>query len=277
MESPVADGGAGRTRGQRVVVRRQAALAFVRGNAELALTHLDSLRERDAWSWLDRMLRLSAQARTGRWQEAISEADGLGDAREGIPELAFVEAVARYRAGDRAGGSAACGRLLSRHGMTRNPDRAMWIVRACLLDASPLTEETANVLERLQQQILPVRLYGTPDSIAGALAVRRGRFAVAIQLLEKAASAGERTPHTSLFLAIALSRSGRIADARRAIGEADAFVWPNANVFAQGAFRSSWFGAEAGVLRRKPMPSSPIRRGADAGRAADCHTFRRSV
>jgi Flp pilus assembly protein TadD len=229
--------------------RRQASRALFRGNPALALDHLAALRATERPSWTDRMLSLAALARADRWVEAAGEVQRLGALRDAAPELLFVEAVARRRSGERGAALALCRDLLARHAATRNPDRALWILRVCLLDSDGPSAAGASTAARLVEQLVDLRGFGTRESLAGALAVRSGRLAEAIDLLQRAAASGEATPHTALFLAIALARADKAVDARKWLLHADKFAWPATNLFSQRAFRDAWFDAEAAILR----------------------------
>ena len=246
-------------------LRRQAARLLSRNNAAAAIEQLESLRKIDTWSWTDRMLYLAALARTDRWTEVVDEIDRLGATRDAAPELVFIETIARRRAGDVEGARTLCGTLLQRHAATRNPDRALWILRACLLDPAAATGSAWRAASVLQQQVHDLRLHGTTASIAGAVAVRDGRLDEGITLLERAAADGERTPHTALFLAMALARSDRVSDAQKWIAEAGKFVFPP-GMFSQEAFRTSWLQAEAAILREEIAPLLAPRPGPAARR-----------
>jgi WD40 repeat protein/serine/threonine protein kinase len=230
--------------------RREAARALSRGDATGALEHLASLRSASPLAWTDTMLLLAALATGGRWSDAAQETERIG-ARDAAPELSFVAAVSRVRAGDPAAARTVCAELLGRHASTRNPDRALWILRTCLLDPETATQPAWNAAGSLLASLVDLQRYGTRDSLTGAVAVRSGRFAEAVTLLERASAAGEATPHTSLFLALALARSNRTADARQRLLESEKFPWPGANMFSQQAFRKAWFEAEAVILREE--------------------------
>ena len=227
--------------------RREASVALFRGDPALALDHLASLRATERPSWTDRVLSLAALARAGRWVEAAGEVQRLGPIRDAAPELLFVEAIARRRAGERAASRAVCRELLARHAATRNPDRALWIIRVCLLDPDGSSE--AGATARLVEHLVDLRGFGTRESLAGALAARAGRLAEAVDLLQRAVANGEATPHTTLFLAMAFARAHKTADARKWLFQSDKFAWPGMNLFSQRAFRDAWFEAEAAILR----------------------------
>jgi WD40 repeat protein/serine/threonine protein kinase len=231
--------------------RRQAALAMFRGNPRLALDQLASARKTSPPSWTDTMISLSAMARAGQWREASQEVHRLDAARDAAPELSFVEAVSRQRAGELDASLAVCRDLLSRHAATRNPDRALWILRTCLLDPQSPTLAGWNATAHLVDQLIDLHRYGTRESLAGAVSVRSGRFAEAIDLLQRAATAGEGTPHTMLFLAMAFAGEQKPAEARRWLRASGTFVWPSAGLQSQQAFRDSWFDAEAAILREQ--------------------------
>ncbi len=229
--------------------RRQASLALFRGDPALALDHLASLRATEPPSWTDRMLSLAALAKADRWVEAAGEVQRLGPIRDAAPELFFAEAVARRRAGDRAASIAMCRDLLARHGATRNPDRALWIIRVCLLDPDGPGGAEASATARLLEHVVDLRTFGTRDSLAGALAARSGRLAEAIELLQRAVGNGEATPHTTLHLAMAFARAQKTAEATHWLLQSDKFAWPAMNLFSQKSFRDTWFDAEAAILR----------------------------
>jgi hypothetical protein len=228
--------------------RRQASRAMFRGNPALALDQLAALRATEPPSWTDRMLTLAALARADRWVEAAGEVQRLGALRDAAPELLIVEAVARRRSGERGAARALCRDLLARHAATRNPDRALWILRVCLLDPDGAGAGD-SVAARLVEQVVDLRSFGTRESLAGALAVRAGRLEEAIGLLERAAVNGEATPHTTLFLAMAFARAHKMLDARKWLLKSDTFAWPGTTLFSQRAFRDAWFEAEAAILR----------------------------
>ncbi len=227
--------------------RRQAAAALFRGNPALALDHLASLRTESRLSWTDTMIALAALARAGRWIEAGEEVQRLA-ARDAAPELIFVEAVAERHAGKPASPQISCRGLLTQYAATRNPDRALWILRICLLEPDA-AEATWAATARLLDAVVNLRTYGTRESLEGAVAVRSGRFREAIDLLQRAIAAGERTPHTMLFLAMALARTHRPAEATKWLADSEKFTWPRTNAFSQMAFRDAWFEAEAVILR----------------------------
>jgi WD40 repeat protein/tetratricopeptide (TPR) repeat protein len=247
--------------------RRQASLALFRANPALALDHLASLRALGRFSWTDTMIALAALAKAGRWDEAVQEIQRLAAAREAAPEMRFVEVVAKRRAGDLQASRAACSELLARHGATKNPDRALWILRTCLLDPDAASEAARQTTATLLGQLIDLPGYGTRDSFAGAFAVRSGRFPEAIELLTRAAAAEEKTPHTTLFLAMAYARMHRTGEATKWLRESETFTWPVTITFSQKAFRDAWFDAEAVVLRDEvrqilagaARPASPAR------------------
>jgi WD40 repeat protein len=231
-------------------LRRQAALALRRGNAAIALDHLDRLRMNGPPTWTDIMVALAAMARAGHWSQAIGEVQRLGDVHDSAPELTFVHTVARRRAGEQTVPRAVCDDLVGRYGTTMNPDRALWVLRTCLLDPDP-PPSTLTSLAGLLNQVVDLRMYGTRESLSGALAVRAGRFSEAIDRLRLAIAGGENTPHTQLFLAMAFARSGNGGSARKSLRESGTFAWPATNMFAQKAFRDAWFDAEAIILREE--------------------------
>ncbi len=194
------------------------------------------------------MMTLAAQARAGRWIEAGQEVQRLASARDAAPELLFVEAVAERRGGQHASPQT-CRGLLTQYAATRNPDRVLWILRICLLEPNAAAEATWAATARLLDAVVNLRTYGTRESLEGAVAVRSGRFREAIDLLQRAIAAGERTPHTMLFLAMALARTHRPAEATKWLAESEKFTWPAENAFFQKAFRDAWFEAEAVILR----------------------------
>ncbi len=231
--------------------RRQASRALFRGNPALALEHLASLRTTGRLSWTDTMLSLAALAKAGRWVEAAGEVQRLGPVRDAAPELSFVEAVARRRAGQVNASLETCRDLLARHAATRNPDRALWILRVCLLDPEASTGPGARATAQLLEHVINLRAFGTRESLAGALAARSGRVPEAIALLQRAVADGEATPHTTLFLALAHARAHRMADARKWLLASETFAWPATTLFSQRAFRDAWFDAEAVILREE--------------------------
>jgi WD40 repeat protein/serine/threonine protein kinase len=231
--------------------RRQASIALFRGNPALALDHLASLRSAGRLAWTDTMLSLAALGKAGRWVEAAGEVQRLGAVRNVAPELVFVEAVARRRAGETQAALTICRDLLSGHAATRNPDRALWILRVCLLDPEATTGPGARATAQLVEQVIDLRAFGTRESLTGALEMRAGRFPEAIARLQRAVAAGEATPHTTLFLALALARTQKLADARKWLLASETFAWPPANLFSQMAFREAWFEAEAVILREE--------------------------
>jgi hypothetical protein len=231
--------------------RRQASLALFRANPALALEHQAALGGLGPLSWTDTMISLAALARAGRWGDAVQEIQRLSAARDAVPEMVFVEAVARRRAGDVQAPRTACDDLLARHGTTQNPDRALWIVRICLLDPDAASAAAGTAMAGLVGQMLDLASYGTRDSFAGALAVRAARLPEAIDVLTRAAAGGEATPHTALFLAMALARSQRAAEARKWLLASEQFAWPPANLYSRMAFREAWFDAEAVILREE--------------------------
>ena len=228
--------------------QRQASLALLRANPRLALDHLAALGAVRRLSWTETTIGLAALARDGRWDEAVQKIRGLAAVRDSAPELSFVEAVARRRAGDVQAARTACGEQLARHGTTQNPDRALWIVRICLLDPEA-TSDARNAMAQLLRQIVDLPSHGTRDSLTGAVAVRSGRLPEAIDALTRAAAAGEKTPHTALFLAMALARMHRTREATAWLLESEKTTWRPANMFFQTVFRETWFEAEAVVLR----------------------------
>ena len=232
-------------------LRRQAARSLALGNVALAIEQLMSVRATGRLPWTDTMTLLAAMARAGRWSEAGAEVRAMNTAREGAPELAFVETVARLRAGDRTAAQTVCRDLITRHGTTRNPDRALWTLRACLLDREAATQPGWSAVASLLDALVDQRTYGTRDSLAGAIAVRSRRHAEAIAMLQRAAQAGEATPHTALFLGLALAQSNRRAEAQRWLVESERFSWPPTTMFSQRTFRDAWFEGEAVILREE--------------------------
>jgi WD40 repeat protein/serine/threonine protein kinase len=231
--------------------RRQAAIAMFRENPVLALQHFASVRKSSRLSWTDTMMFLSAMARASQWREAAQEVQRLDAARDAAPELSFVEAVSRRRAGELDAPLKVCRDLLTRYATTRNPDRALWILRTCLLDPQSPTLPGWNATAHLVDQLIDLQWFGTRESLAGAVAVRSGRFAEAIALLQRAAAAKDATPHTMLFLAMALARAEKHDDARKWVRASETFVWPQAGLQSQKVFRDSWFDAEAVILREQ--------------------------
>ena len=231
---------------------RQASRALFQNNPALALDELAMVEKAGRPAWTTIMISVSALARAGRWADAVDAVRRLDAARHAAPELDFVEAVARQRAGDPQAPADVCQRLLERHATTRNPDRALWILRVCLLApraaATPAWAGTTPLLD----QVVNLAGYGTRASLGGALAVRSGRLDEGIALLRRAVEEGEEkeeTPHTSLFLALAFAGQGRAGDARTWLAASEAYVWPGALLFSQKAFRDTWFDAEAAILR----------------------------
>jgi len=247
--------------------RRQASFALFRANPTLALNHLASLRALGRLSWTDTMIGLAASAKAGRWGEAVQEIERLAPARDSAPELRFIDAVARRRGGDVQAARTACGELLERHGTTQNPDRALWILRICLLDPDAAREAARGATAKLLGPLLDLPGYGTRDSFAGALALRSGRFPEAIDLLTRAVADGEKTPHTTLFLAMAFAHMHRTGEATKWLLESEKFTWPVMAMFSQRVFREAWFGAEADILRDEVTqilsgsvrPANPVR------------------
>jgi WD40 repeat protein/serine/threonine protein kinase len=232
--------------------RRRASLALFEGNAPLALDHFSSVRTAAGrLSWTDTMMALAALAKAGRWTDAVKEVERLDAARDGAPELSFVEAVARRRSGERSAPLAACRDLLARHAATANPDRALWILRTCLLDPDARTLPDWSATARLLEPLIDLPSFGTRESLAGAVAVRAGRIDDAIELLQRAAAGKEATPHTMMFLSMALARARKIGDARNWLDKSTTFVWPIDRAFSQKIFRDAWFDAEAAILREE--------------------------
>jgi hypothetical protein len=195
------------------------------------------------------MIALAALARAGRWDEAGQKIRELGAARDSAPELSFVGAVSRRLAGDADAMRSACSDLLARHGTTQNPDRALWIVKTCLLHPDALSGPARVTVATLIGQTIDLPTFGTRDSLGGALAVRSERFPAAIELLTRAVAAGEKTPHTMLFLALAFARTHRVSEAATWLSESEKFIWPAAGMFSRKVFRDAWFDAEAEILR----------------------------
>ena len=245
---------AGQSRGTTADPARELWLRWLarfewrRGRMPQVLTALQELQSITPLRWPEVMERLGAFASLNRWNDAVGELAAYRSWHAGAPELAFIDAIARLRSGERAAATTSCRQQLSAHGDTQNPDRAAWIVRICLLAGTDdavdwqtvgrLAERAPNFMrDRLSRQIL-----------ASAVLVRQRRFSEAVEQLRQSTVARPQAPTAPLYLALAEAQAGG-ASAARAMLERK--IADPLNEFEAVSWLRPWFHAEAELLREE--------------------------
>jgi tetratricopeptide (TPR) repeat protein len=240
------------------------ALAGVRDRA--ALGQLPDA-ERQEWQclWADvAALRAADPREQGRahaarrdWaQAADSYARALRRGPTADGHLWFEYAAVLLLSGDRPGYAKACAHLVERCGQAPNL-RAYQVARACTL--APDAGAEAARAGRLAQQELQAnaREYWSLTE-QGALHYRAGRFQEAVPLFERSLRADPKPGRAVLnwlWLALAHHRLGRAEDARRWLGQAQAWLdqygdgMPSGAETELGLDLRNWL--EAHVLRRE--------------------------
>jgi predicted Zn-dependent protease len=163
-------------------------------------------------------------AELGRWKEATVAFEAALRRRPDWTELRYYRAMARRGGGDADAVHRECAAALAESGGTRNPDRAHWLARLCVLDDRLDTQTAARVVDLSgpASDLEPdMQVFGVVHAEA---LLRTGRHDAAIALLNavlaRATDPSEWAEATAL---IALARGRLITAAdRRAVDRAAA-------------------------------------------------------
>jgi hypothetical protein len=134
--------------------------------------------------------------------------------------LVYYEALARTGGGDGAAIDTACIEAIQKFGATRNPDRAHWLARLCVLSTTldDATRSRVRDLARLAADLEPD--IGRFVGVYAAALVRAGDPAAAERLLVELLArprVREREEETQLILAWAQRQLGRTRDYDRTL------------------------------------------------------------
>jgi serine/threonine protein kinase/WD40 repeat protein len=209
-----------------------------------ALAALTPLAADQQATWDVHDARGEALAELGRWSEAQKAFAAALARRPDWTAVAYHEAVARAGGGDESAFDQACTAALQKFGATRNPDRAHWLARLCVL--APTLDQTATArvrdLARIAADIEGD--IGRHLSVYAAALIRANEPAVAEKLLLDLLArprVREREEESELILAAAQRRLGRVRDAQATLLRFD----------AAGHRSSPWYRrVEATILRR---------------------------
>jgi tetratricopeptide (TPR) repeat protein len=236
-------------------VRDPAALAQLpaaeRAQWQRLWADVAALRAADPWEqgWAHTARRDWAQA-----ADSYARALQRGPTDDG--HLWFEYAALLLLAGDRPGYAKACARMVERYGQARDL-RAYHVARACTLAPDAVAE--AALPGRLAQQELQAnarQFWSLTEQ--GALHYRAGRFQEAVPLFERSLRADPKPGRAVLnwlWLALAHQRLGRAEEARRWLGQAQAWLdqygagMPPRAEAELGLHLHNWL--EAHVLRRE--------------------------
>jgi serine/threonine protein kinase/WD40 repeat protein len=97
--------------------------------------------------WEVWMARGQVLAELRRWHEASEAFATALRRRPDWTQLRYYRAMARYGGGDVDAVRSECAAVLAESGTTRNPDRAHWIARLCVLDGGLETQTAARVVD----------------------------------------------------------------------------------------------------------------------------------
>ena len=220
---------------------------WVRQRVTTSQAALDELRSIAPLRWPEVMQRLGAFALAKRWGDALEELRARRQWQNGSPEFAFFEAVSLASDNDWPAVIRVCQELLAAHRDTRNPDRAFWIVRACLLARDGPVDWPA-VRALAERTVGPMPDHTTPDSLSAAVLMREGRLREAIATLTNVVDTAPvwLPPHPLLFLASAHAAAGNNVAAQGRLRQADALDW---RPRVRWVYVGPWFEAEAALLR----------------------------
>jgi eukaryotic-like serine/threonine-protein kinase len=166
-------------------------------------------------NWEVHAVRGSALAELGRWAEAQRAFTAALGRQPDSTQLIYYEALARAAGGEASAIDTACAAALQRFRATRNPDRAHWLARLCVLSAT-LDEPTGIEVRELARIAADIE----PDiwrhvAVHAAALVRANDPAAAEKLLAELVArprVREREEETQLVLALAQRRLGRVRE-----------------------------------------------------------------
>jgi WD40 repeat protein/serine/threonine protein kinase/Flp pilus assembly protein TadD len=179
-----------------------------------------ALRPREAELW---EARGRVEARRGQWARAGAAFAKAAELRPDDGMLWHRQACALLHSGAVADYRRLCTRLLKRHGDTKEPNLAYWVVRTCTLGPDA-TEDPARLVSLAER----LRATGSKDGAVAALAgrvlgpayYRAGRFGEAVRQLHEILIEGRPggpafTAFDWLWLAMAQQRRGQADKARQ--------------------------------------------------------------
>ncbi len=163
-------------------------------------------------NWEMHAVRGNALAELGRWAEAQRAFDAALGRRPDSTQLIYYEALTRAAVGEGSAIDTACAAGMQKFSATRNPDRAHWLARLCVLSTT-LDDATASMvrdLARIAADVEPE--IGRHINVYAAALVRANDPALAEKsLVDLMALPGvrEREEETQLILALAQRQLGR--------------------------------------------------------------------
>ncbi len=188
-----------------------------RGNWSAVMAALAPLLADPNASWEVHSTHGQAQAELGRWAEAQRAFRSALARRPEWTQLIYDEALARAAGGEQSAIDEACAAALQTFGTTRNPDRAHWVARLCVLSSTLDDTGKARVRDLAQMVVDIEGDIGRHVGIYAAALVRANDFAQAEKLLLALMAPPqfrEREEEAQLILAYAQRQLGRTRDSQ---------------------------------------------------------------
>jgi serine/threonine protein kinase/tetratricopeptide (TPR) repeat protein len=207
--------------------RREAEANAREGRWAQAIAHLDALIQRDPEFWPDRMRRGEAHARLGHWAAAAADYARVLEHQPHAPIFWFENACLQLQLDGNAAYQQSCARMYERIGSSRVVDDVVFGAHGFVL-ASGALPDPANVVkvakERLALTPPPSSHNAFSVHVLGLAYYRAGQHADAVECLSKDPAPKNPeaiAPLNWLVLALAEEKRGHHAAAREWLAQAD--------------------------------------------------------